>query len=67
MFDLAALVEIFLEWKHDKTENILTYRDRCHRSVMTQTQAVPHHTAWVDALDDSSAEYLWAAEVPSSL
>ncbi|WP_192596577.1 NAD(P)-binding domain-containing protein [Nesterenkonia lutea] len=64
MFDLDAVVEIFLEWKHDKQADILTYRDRCYRSVMTQTEAVPHHTPWIEALDDSSAAYLSTAEVP---
>lgn len=62
MFGLDAVVEIFLEWKHDKQDDILTYRDRCYRSVMTQTEALPHHTSWMDALDDSSTAYLRARE-----
>lgn len=58
MFDLDAVVETFLEWKHDKKEDILTYRDRCYRSVMTGTVAEPHHTPWMKALDDSLETYL---------
>lgn len=58
MFDLPAVVEIFLAWKHDKKEDILTYRDRCYRSVLTGTEALPHHTRWMKALDDSLDTYL---------
>ncbi|WP_120003047.1 NAD(P)-binding domain-containing protein [Nesterenkonia muleiensis] len=60
-FDLDTVVETFLEWKHDKKEDILTYRDRCYRSVMTGTVAVPHHTSWMQALDDSLEAYLTSA------
>lgn len=60
-FDLAAVVETFLAWKHAKKDDILTYRDRCYRSVMTGTEAVPHHTPWMKALDDSLETYLGAA------
>ena len=58
MFDLDEVVEIFLEWKHDKAEDIMGYRDRAYRSVMTGTIASTHHTKWVDELDDSLARYL---------
>ncbi|GAA1821682.1 NAD(P)/FAD-dependent oxidoreductase [Nesterenkonia flava] len=57
-FDLDTVVETFLAWKQDKKENILTYRDRCYRSVMTGTLAAPHHTPWMEAFDDSVEEYL---------
>src|SRR5699024_9934592 len=53
MFDLDSVVEIFLAWLRDKTENVLTYRDKQHRSVMTGTLAARHHTPWVRELDDS--------------
>ncbi|MFC5122567.1 hypothetical protein ACFPRL_03645 [Pseudoclavibacter helvolus] len=68
MFDLDEVVEIFLEWKHDKAEDIMGYRDRAYRSVMTGTIASTHHTKWIDELDDSLARYLAplpAAEVAS--
>ena len=58
MFDLDAVVEIFLAWKQDKKRDILTYRDKAHRSVMTGTMAVEHHTRWLDELDDSRERYL---------
>jgi len=58
MFDLDEVVRIFLEWKHDKQENILGYRDEVYPSVMTGTMAVAHHTPWLAELDDSLERYL---------
>lgn len=58
MFDLDEVVRIFLAWKQDKKENILTYRDQPYRSVMTGTMATEHHTTWLQELDDSLERYL---------
>ncbi|NLD84769.1 MAG: NAD(P)/FAD-dependent oxidoreductase, partial [Actinomycetales bacterium] len=58
MFDIDKVVEIFLDWKKDKARNILTYRDKNHRSVMTGTMAATHHTPWLQELDDSLERYL---------
>ncbi|MDI2098876.1 NAD(P)-binding domain-containing protein [Ruicaihuangia caeni] len=57
-FDVDAVVEIFLAWVKDKAKDIMGYRDRCYRSVMTGTLAVQHHTPWVEELDDSLERYL---------
>lgn len=57
-FDIAAVNQTFLQWKKDKYADIMGYRDKCHRSLMTGTLAIPHHTPWLDALDDSMAAYL---------
>jgi trimethylamine monooxygenase len=57
-FDIAAVNDTFLHWKHDKAENIMGYRDKSYRSLMTGTQSPPHHTPWLEALDDSMAAYL---------
>lgn len=57
-FDIAAVNQTFLQWKKDKYADIMGYRDKCHRSLMTGTLATPHHTPWLDALDDSMAAYL---------
>lgn len=57
-FDLDRVVEVFLDWKRDKKENILTYRDGVHSSVMTGTESVVHHTPWLSELDDSLERYL---------
>ena len=58
MFDLDSVVEIFLAWQRDKAENVLTYRDKQYRSVMTGTMAAQHHTPWMRELDDSLQRYL---------
>uniref|UniRef100_A0A653BCW8 Potassium transporter n=1 Tax=Ectopseudomonas oleovorans TaxID=301 RepID=A0A653BCW8_ECTOL len=63
-FDIAAVNQTFLEWKHDKYEDIMGYRNKCHRSLMTGTLATPHHTSWLEALDDSLAAYL--ADAPQA-
>jgi trimethylamine monooxygenase len=57
-FDIAGVNRTFLEWKHDKHENIMAYRNKSYRSLMTGTQSPPHHTPWIKALDDSMEAYL---------
>lgn len=57
-FDLDRVVEIFLAWKRDKKADIMGYRDRVYRSVMTGTLAARHHTPWLEELDDSIERYL---------
>jgi len=57
-FDIDAVNQIFLKWKTDKKRDIMGYRDKSYRSVITGTSAVPHHTRWLQALDDSMEEYL---------
>ena len=62
-FDIAQVNATFLQWKQDKYESIMGYRDKCYRSLITGTLATPHHTPWLDALDDSLAAYL--ADAPA--
>lgn len=57
-FDIDEVVRIFTSWKNDKQQDIMGYRDRSYRSVMTDTLAVTHHTSWVDEFDDSLERYL---------
>ncbi|WP_296062829.1 NAD(P)/FAD-dependent oxidoreductase [uncultured Amphritea sp.] len=57
-FDIEGVRQTFLEWKHHKKENIMTFRDFSFRSLMTGTMSPPHHTPWIDALDDSLEAYL---------
>lgn len=57
-FDIEGVRNTFLEWKHHKKENIMTFRDHSYRSLMTGTQSPAHHTPWIDALDDSLEAYL---------
>lgn len=56
--DIPAVNRIFLQWKKDKKADIMGYRDRCYTSVMTGTTAAPHHTPWLEAMDDSLETYL---------
>ncbi|MDN6280707.1 MAG: NAD(P)/FAD-dependent oxidoreductase [Psychroflexus sp.] len=57
-FNVDKVGAMFKEWLKDKEENILTYRDKTYKSVVTGTQAVEHHTEWMDELDDSKERYL---------
>lgn len=56
--DIDTVAKMFKEWEHHKVENILTYRDRSHRSTLTGTLAPVHHTPWMKALDDSMEAFL---------
>jgi trimethylamine monooxygenase len=57
-FDVDAANEAFFQWKKHKGEAIMGFRDNGYVSPMTGTMAPPHHTPWVDALDDSLEAYL---------
>lgn len=57
-FDVDGVNELFFQCMKHKEENIITYRDHGHKSVMTGTMAPKHHTPWKDALDDSLEAYL---------
>lgn len=64
-FDLDAVATLFKQWLKDKEENILEYRDKTYKSVMTGTQAEPHHTSWMNEMDDSFERFL--AKSPDSV
>lgn len=57
-FDIESVRQTFMAWKKHKKENIMTFRDHTYRSLMTGTMAAPHHTSWMNALDDSLEAYL---------
>jgi trimethylamine monooxygenase len=57
-FDIEGMRLTFLDWKNNKKENIMTFRDKSHKSLMTGTQSPAHHTPWLEALDDSLEAYL---------
>ena len=69
-FDLDKVAALFKEWKHDKQADILGYRDKSYRSTMTGTVAPPHHTPWMQAMDDSLEAFLAdgapATDLPSA-
>lgn len=57
-FDVDGANDAFFQWKKHKKENIMTFRDNAHKSVITGTMAPVHHTKWADALDDSFESYM---------
>ena len=57
-FDIDAVNHVFMQWKKHKQENIMGFRDKTYRSVMTGKMSKPHHTPWLYALDDSLESYL---------
>ena len=57
-FDIEGVRQTFMAWKKHKKENIMTFRDHTYKSLMTGTMAAPHHTTWLEALDDSLEAYL---------
>lgn len=61
-FSVDKVGEMFKEWLQDKEGNILTYRDKTFKSVVTGTMASEHHTEWMDELDDSLERYLMKEE-----
>jgi len=56
--DVDKVAELFKEWEHHKMEGILTYRDRSYRSTITGTMSPPHHTTWMEAMDDSLEAFM---------
>ena len=57
-FDIPKVNAMFKTWKKHKKENIMGYRDYGFESPVTGTMAPPHHTPWVEAMDDSLESYL---------
>ena len=57
-FDIEGVVQQFMVWEHNKHENIMTFRDQPHKSVMTGTVAPVHHTPWLKSFDDSIVSYV---------
>jgi trimethylamine monooxygenase len=56
--NVRQMAELFKEWERHKAEGIVTYRDRSYPSTLTGTVAPPHHTKWMQALDDSLEAFL---------
>jgi trimethylamine monooxygenase len=56
--NVRQMAELFKQWEHHKGEGIVTYRDRSYPSTLTGTMAPPHHTKWMQALDDSLEAFL---------
>ncbi|MGI9296628.1 MAG: NAD(P)-binding domain-containing protein [Gammaproteobacteria bacterium] len=57
-FDVEGMNRTFVSWKNDKAENIMGFRDKSYPSLITGEASPPHHTAWLEAMDDSMESYL---------
>jgi trimethylamine monooxygenase len=57
-FDIEGMGELFKQWTRDKQADILGYRNKSYRSTMTGTLSPPHHTPWMEAMDDSLEAFL---------
>ena len=56
--DIEGVNKAFVEWKHHKKDSIMGYRNNRYKSLVTGTLSPLHHTAWIDAMDDSLESYL---------
>ncbi|SHJ38574.1 trimethylamine monooxygenase [Arenibacter nanhaiticus] len=63
-FDLDTVASLFKKWLKDKEDDILRYRDKTFKSVMTGTMAENHHTEWLDEMDDSFERYFSESSAP---
>lgn len=61
-FAIEQVAEMFKQWQRDKAKSILGYRDISYPSAITGTLAPPHHTRWMDAMDDSLEAFLRDSE-----
>ena len=57
-FDVQGACEAFFAWKDHKEDDIMAFRNKSYRSVITETMAPEHHTPWENAMDDSLEVYL---------
>lgn len=62
-FDVDGVNEAFIRWKNDKIEDIMNFRNKTYRSLLTGTMAPQHHTPWLTAMDDSLESYLASGEI----
>jgi len=58
MLDLDAANELYLLGLRDKKEDIIEFRNKCFKSVVTGTMALVPRTPWNDNFDDSIESYL---------
>lgn len=58
VFDVRGMGDIFMNWEHHKHDTIMGYRDFGHRSLVTNNDQPVHHTAWLEAMNDSMESYL---------
>jgi len=64
--DNDLIAEHFKVWKENKSEDILTYRDHCFKSVNDGHMAINHVLPWFKSFDDSLEGYINQTEKNSS-
>lgn len=57
-FDVEGVNKTFMKWEHHKHEDIMGFRNNAYPSLMTGNKQPPHHTPWIEAMDDSMESYL---------
>ena len=57
-FDIEAVNKTFMIWEHDKAADIMGYRNKSYRSLMTGNMQPAHHTPWLEAMDDSLEAFM---------
>ena len=57
-FDVEAVNKTFMVWEHDKAADIMGYRNKSYRSLMTGNMQPTHHTPWLEAMDDSLEAFM---------
>jgi len=57
-FDVDGVCKTFMQWEHDKHEDIMGYRNCCYKSLITGNDQPKHHTPWLQAYEDSFESYL---------
>ncbi|MDG3011188.1 NAD(P)/FAD-dependent oxidoreductase [Rhodococcus sp. D2-41] len=57
-FHVEKQGELFKQWKHDKKNDIMGYRNCSYASTLTGSIAPPLHDEWMNILDDSALSFL---------
>ena len=57
-FDIEAVNKTFMTWEHDKAADIMGYRNKSYRSLMTGNMQPAHHTPWLEEMDDSLEAFM---------
>lgn len=57
-FEVEKQGEIFKQWKKDKKEGIMTFREKSYRSTLTGTLAPELPKPWLKIMDDSLEHFL---------
>jgi len=57
-WDIDLTAKEFKQWKKDKEESIVGYRNKAFKSPVTGTMSPVHHTPWLEAMDDSMEAFL---------